>query len=377
LHQATTVPWVETAAATLVSRRCIRHSGKAGKVNGLSIFQTLYQTYHDQAVAIAAQQSGQFIQGMLATLRIAIQAWVLFLGAAMIMGRVDFGEAMSRLSRALVVVALMQPARYNEWIIQTFTVTLPDIVSTAIAGPNGATSLKGAQGFDGLANSVWNFVAQVKTQAVGIWYIAERAMIVVAGFCAAVMIFLTFVMWLAAMASIAFMAPLGALLAPGLLFRPTAIYFERWIGKLISLSLVATLAMMLAAFVVQADIKFVQGFGHPAAAAAANPNLETNAGALTFTGFDVPGGPPIPMGAAPTGGGSTVNVDMSIAILWNLVLAYALGVMLLGMVGKIAMGIGQSSGWSAGPAINSITTVASKGGQLAAAGISRGARAVR
>jgi len=63
--------------------------------------------------------------------------------------------------------------------------------------------------------------------------------------------------------------------------------------------------------------------------------------------------------------------------LWNLVLAYALGVMLLGMVGKIAMGIGQSSGWSAGPAINSITTVASKGGQLAAAGISRGARAVR
>jgi TrbL/VirB6 plasmid conjugal transfer protein len=337
-------------------------------MNGTTLFQTLYASYHDQAVLIAGQTSNQLLNSMLPTMRDLIGLFVVIAGAGAIMGRVDRGEAIARIVRVIIVASLMSTANWNTFVVQTATNIIPDQMSTAIAG-GGGVSLKGAAGFDGLANAVDNFEAQVQSQAVGWWRIAERIKITLAAWMAKFMIFLTFVVWLTAQASIAFLIPLGAILAPLALFRATEGYFARWIAKIVSLELVGVLSLMLASFVVQADAKMMQSIGHPVPASKANQSLEMNAGALSFTGFDIPGSGPLALGAPPpAGGGSTLNLDMSIAALWNLVLSYAFGSFLLLIITGIAMFIGSSHGFTATPVINMMIASAQRGGAMASRG---------
>jgi len=337
-------------------------------MNGTTLFQMLYSTYHDQAVQVAGQTSNQLLNSMLPTLRNLIGLAVFIFGAGMIMGRIDLGEGIARVVRVLIVVGLMSTANWNTYVVQMATNTIPDQMSTAIAG-GGGVSLKGAQGFDGLCNAIDNFEFQVQKQASSWWYFAERVKITLAAWFAKLMIFFTFLIWLTAQACIAFLIPLGALLAPLALFKATEGYFARWIAKIVSLELVGVLSLLLASFVVSADQKMMQAIGHPVPAAQSNPGLQMNAGLTQFTGFDIPGAPPMALGAAaPAGGGSTLNVDMSIAALWNLVLSYAFGAFLLFLVTGIAMFIGSTHGFTATPVINTVIAGAQGAGALAARG---------
>jgi len=341
-------------------------------MNGTSLYQVLYAQYHTQGVQLAAQQSHAFLTAMTSTVHAMVGLWVLLLGYGLIMGRVDMGEGFGRLIRALIVVALMTPAHFDT-LLQWITTDIPEQLSGAVVNGGGGAGVGGAAGFDGLSNYIDSFSARIYAQATGFLYIGDRVMTLIANFIAKSFIFITFCVWLAANSSLLFLAPLGALLAPGILFRATEGYFARWLGKCISLELVAVLALMLATFVVKSDGEFVQKLGNTAAASAATPTLSLNAGsAANFTGFDVPGGAPVALGAPqPGGGGSTLNVPMSIAALFNLALSFAVGAMLLVLLTGIALFIGGSHGFSAGPAINAVTTSAS----MAAAGTGRAAGA--
>lgn len=333
-------------------------------MNGTTLFQTLYATYHDHAVAVSGQQSGQILGAIIPWMHVALGIYVIVFGIGMMQGRVDGGEFMSRAARAIIVISLIRTANWNQFVVQFFTTTIPDGISNAVAG-GGGVSLQGAQGFDGLANAVDNFTAQVLAQVPHWYQIAKQLTVVLAGWFAKGMIFLTFVVWLTAQAGIAFLIPLGALLSPLALFRATEGYFARWIAQLVSLELVGALSLMLAAFVVQADTSLVKAIGHPVPAAAANQNLQLNGGDFLMTGMDVPGAPPAALGAAPPGNnGSTLNADMSIATLWNLGLSYAFGALLLIILTRIALHIGSSHGFTAAPAINAVIGVAQRGGAL-------------
>lgn len=344
-------------------------------MNGTTLYQVLYASYHTQGVQLAAQQSHALLAGITATVHAMAGLWVLILGYGLIMGRVDMGEGFGRLIRALIVVALMTPANYDNFIIKPMTTDIPEQLSGTVVNGGGGAGVGGAAAFDGLSNYVDNYTAQVTKQAAGFLWMIERGLIMLAGFAAKLMIFLTFVVWLAANSAIMFLVPLGALLAPGILFRATEGYFARWLGKCISLQLISVLALMLATFAVRADGEFVQKLGNPAQAAPANQQLTMNAGeAASFTGFDIPGGPPVALGGATGDPGGTMNISKSIAALWNLSLSFAIGAMMLGLLTGIALFIGGSHGFSAAPAIN--TVVGAAGRAVSGAGAVAG-RAVR
>jgi len=136
--------------------------------------------------------------------------------------------------------------------------------------------------------------------------------------------------------------------------------------------------LLLAAFVVRADGQMMQKIGSPAPAAQASQSLEMNAGGLAFTGFDIPGSGPLALGEAPpAAGGSTLNVNMSIAALWNIVLSYAFGLMLLFMTTAIALFIGHASGFTSAPAVNAVIAGAEKVARLGTATAGAAVRAAR
>lgn len=348
-------------------------------MNGTTLYQTLYDSYHTQGVQLAAQQSHAFLTAMTGTVHAMVGLWVLILGYGLIVGRVDFGEGFGRLIRVLIVVALMTPAHFDT-ITQWMTTDIPSQLSGAVVNGGGASGVGGAAGFDGLSNYLDNLSARIYAQTSGsLFHLADSIMTFVANFIAKSFIFITFCVWLAANSAILFLTPLGALLAPGILFKATEGYFARWLGKCISLQLVSVLALMLATFAVKADGQFVQKLGNPATAAAPSQTLTMNAGdALQFTGFDVPGGAPVALGAAqPNGGGSTLNIPMSIAALFNLALSFAIGAMLLVLLTGIALFIGGSHGFSAAPAINSVVYAAQKAAQGAGAAAGAAGRAIK
>lgn len=326
-------------------------------MGGVSVYQTLYEFFHDDAIAYVNTQSGQILAGMTFVLRWAMQVYVLVLGTSMLIGKVDFGEFMARIFKPIIVVALMQPGNWNVAIIEMFTRQIPEIYSGAIAGIQPG-SINAAAAWDGLSNFSWNVSAQALKQTVGITLLGERIMIYVATFFAQIAIFLCFLVWLLAQATLFFALPIGALLAPGILFRTTEVYFARWIGKCVGLSITSAVALLLAAYIVKADAQFSQKLGHLPPAATASQGFSLNAGGSeigTFTAFNTPDVQPQAMGQTPMPeGGGTINTIGAVSVLLQLVLAYSIGVFILASVSVIGMQIGNSSGFSAAPVINAI-----------------------
>jgi len=68
---------------------------------------------------------------------------------------------------------------------------------------------------------------------------------------------------------------------------------------------------------------------------------------------------------------------MSIAALWNIVLSYAFGLMLLFMTTAIALFIGHASGFTSAPAVNAVIAGAEKVARLGTATAGAAVRAAR
>lgn len=315
-------------------------------MGGSTVAQFLFDAYHTNLAQAVTSTLRQILGAVAATVQGALMIYIIILGKNLAFNSMSANQGMTRIMRAVIVMALMTAANYQTYIATPITTTVPDFISNAVTGNQ---TLTGAQGWDALLNQIHNAAAQIRAQTVGISYIADRVIVWIIEKWAEITILCCFFIWLLAMAAVDFLMPLGAFVIPFYLFDATRSFTERWIGKIIALFLVMAVNMMLGQVVVFQDAQYLQKFAQNIAARPANNGFNLNPN-LEGPGLFEPTTPGQPAG-------QTVNVDSAIDTLGNALLVFLFGLFLMAIISGIALYIGGASGFSVAPVINTATSI--------------------
>ena len=329
-----------------------------GIIGGSQVFQALWGTYSGVATTVTGQLVNDVLPIAATFVLGGIQLVTIIAGANLMYGRLDQGEAVKRIVTCIIVSALMTPALFNQFVVQTLTQDIPNQISSAVGG---AAGLQGAQGFDALLNQITQFAATAGAQMIGITYIGDRVVLGIAEIFAKGFLAICFAIWAIAALSVDFIVPLLAILAPTFLFNATRAWGERAIGRVVGLLLVQMIALMVGSVIVKAEGQFMQQFATTVASPPPDQGFSMNGGGdVAFTGFSEVGAVGGPGTTPQAAGANTINTEAAIESMIGMVLSLLFGVFLLGQVTRTAYGIAASSGFSAAPVVNSITNAVTR-----------------
>ncbi|MBB5695996.1 TrbL/VirB6 plasmid conjugal transfer protein [Roseomonas rosea] len=168
--------------------------------------------------------------------RAAATLFILISGWLVLTGRMDKSVLAGRVLRIMAVAALLTSAgTFNTYVRDLFLTDIPSTVGSALTG--GTTYAPAAQ-FDALWGATQRIAATMLAEATGWTQFGERLVIralMVISFVALVVIFL---MWIVARVVMGFVIALGPFLIGLALFDATRPFVDRWVGKLVSLTLV-------------------------------------------------------------------------------------------------------------------------------------------
>lgn len=176
--------------------------------------------------------------------RAAATLFILISGWLVLTGRMDKNVLAGRVLRIMAVAALLtSAATFNTYVRDLFLQDIPNTVGSALTG--GTVYAPAAQ-FDALWAATQRMAATVLAQANGYTQLGERLAIrffMALSFIALVIIFL---MWVIARVVMGFVIALGPFLIGLYLFDATRPFVDRWVGKLVSLTLVqVSISVML------------------------------------------------------------------------------------------------------------------------------------
>lgn len=314
-------------------------------MGGSTLMQFLFNAYSQNLAQAATAEATRVLGVIAATAQGCVMLYVLIAGKRLMTGGMSLDEGMTRLVRAIIVVALLSAANFQTFVATPVTQTIPQFINEIVTGQQG---LAGAQSWDAIENQVNHFAAQIDTQAVGISYIAERILVGIIGLSCTVVLVLCFFVWSLAAAAADLLVPIFAVTLPFYLFDATRGFAERTLYKMASLFLVMLITLTLGQIVVFQDAQFLTKFGNNVAAAPAAP------------GFNMlPDNDNIGIGPTTAGAtaGATLNVTSSISTFWNCLGVFAYGLFLLMICAGMALYIGGSSGFSSAPASRAIMSI--------------------
>jgi type IV secretion system protein VirB6 len=209
--------------------------------------------------------------------RAAATLFILISGWLVLTGRMDKSVLAGRVLRIMAVAALLTSAgTFNTYVRDLFLDEIPSTVGAALTG--GTTYAPAAQ-FDALWNATQRIAATMLAEATGWTQFGERLVIralMLISFVALVVIFL---MWVIARVVMGMVIALGPFLIGLYLFDATRPFVDRWVGKLVSLTLVqVSIGVMLQLL--------MTGFNSYVRTAQANPggSLDEKMGALLQVG---------------------------------------------------------------------------------------------
>lgn len=169
-------------------------------------------------------------------IRAAATLFILITGWLVLTGRLDKSVLAGRVLRIMAVAALLtSAATFNTYVRNLFLTDIPSSIGSALTG--GTTYAPAAQ-FDALWNATQRMAATVLAEATGYTQFGERIVIrllMAVSFVALVVIFL---MWVVVRVVMGMVIALGPFLIGLWLFDATRPYVQRWVGKLVSLTLV-------------------------------------------------------------------------------------------------------------------------------------------
>ncbi|MFC7693999.1 type IV secretion system protein [Paeniroseomonas aquatica] len=168
--------------------------------------------------------------------RAAATLFILISGWLVLTGRMDKNVLAGRVLRIMAVAALLTSTSvFNTYVRDLFLQDIPNTVGAALTGGN--TFAPAAQ-FDALWAATQRMAATVLAEANGYTQLGERIIIRLfmgLSFMALVIIFL---MWVIARVVMGMVIALGPFLIGLALFDATRLFVDRWVGKLVSLTLV-------------------------------------------------------------------------------------------------------------------------------------------
>jgi type IV secretion system protein VirB6 len=168
--------------------------------------------------------------------RAAATLFILISGWLVLTGRMDKNVLAGRVLRIMAVAALLTSAgTFNTYVRDLFLQDIPNTVGAALTG--GTTYSPAAQ-FDALWNATQRMAATVLSEASGYTQLGERLAIRIFMGISFVALVVIFLMWVIARVVMGMVIALGPFLIGLWLFDATRPYVQRWIGKLVSLTLV-------------------------------------------------------------------------------------------------------------------------------------------
>jgi type IV secretion system protein VirB6 len=173
-----------------------------------------------------------------ATLFILISAWLV------LTGRMDKSVLAGRVVRIMAVAALLTSAgTFNTYVRDVFLTEIPSTIGSALTG--SAVYDPAAQ-FDALWNATQRIAATVLAEATGWTQVGERIAIRILMGVSFVALVVSFLMWVIARVVMGMVIALGPFLIGLYLFDATRPFVDRWVGKLVSLTLVqVSISVML------------------------------------------------------------------------------------------------------------------------------------
>jgi hypothetical protein len=176
--------------------------------------------------------------------RTAATLFILISGWLVLTGRLDKSVLAGRVVRIMAVASLLTSAgTFNTYVRDLFLQDIPSSIGSALTG--GTTYAPAAQ-FDALWNATQRMAATVLGEATGYAQIGERIAIRLLMAVSFVGLIVIFLMWVIARVVMGMVIALGPFLIGLYLFDATRPFVDRWVGKLVSLTLVqVSISVML------------------------------------------------------------------------------------------------------------------------------------
>ncbi|MDN3563385.1 type IV secretion system protein [Paeniroseomonas aquatica] len=201
-----------------------------------SFFQNISDVFDTNLLASISSVITSGLAWARPQVRAAATLFILISGWLVLTGRMDKNVLAGRVLRIMAVAALLtSTSMFNTYVRDLFLQDIPNTVGAALTG--GTTYAPAAQ-FDALWAATQRMAATVLAEANGYTQLGERIVIRLfmgLSFMALVIIFL---MWVIARVVMGMVIALGPFLIGLALFDATRPFVDRWVGKLVSLTLV-------------------------------------------------------------------------------------------------------------------------------------------
>ncbi len=204
---------------------------------------TPFQTYGNDFSAAFSGGTADVISNALNAVKAPystlIVIWVFVTGVLVMRGQMDARSGVTRIIRvALVSAFILEAGIYNHYISDLFGTGLPNWVATSVsAAPSNTTT---PQLFDQIWSTILNQAAAISAQLN--WYQiideVELGIIIIA---TGVILVLAFSIYIVSLVMMDVVLAIGPFVIGGFLFAATSNIAERWIGKLIGLSVLTLL----------------------------------------------------------------------------------------------------------------------------------------
>lgn len=264
-------------------------------VDTFSGFATQYASIFSTGTANAAQSGLSAVSGPLTAV---VVIWIIVQGILVMRGDISARSGITKILRVVLVVSLLTSFSYfSTYIVDLFQNTLPNWAAGAITGSSGASTTPG------MFDKVWNGsmaiakAADAQLTPFNISGAVELALLEGGiGLC----LIIAFAVYEIGQIMLGVVIAVGPFVLAGYLFDATRGVAERWLGKLIGLSILTLLIAIALTIILQGDVTYI----HTAAAQGA------------------------------------LDVETSIAVLMQATLFYALGAVIIVLLPSIAAYIG-------------------------------------
>jgi type IV secretion system protein VirB6 len=207
-----------------------------------TVFADLYNGFAGTLINGSTAAADALLGAVAPELAAALSLFVIANGTLVFLQRLPWNTAILNCLRAMFVAHLLTVGLYNQYVQTMFLTTIPNWIVGATNG--GANGLNVAEQFDKLRSAVDH-------QAGVLWaatdseswgrMIADRLSITLAAQWDVVGLWAAFLIDFIAECLMAVVAPIGAVVMLAYLFGATRHWAERWIGKLVALSLLELL----------------------------------------------------------------------------------------------------------------------------------------
>jgi type IV secretion system protein VirB6 len=265
-------------------------------VDTFSDFATQYASIFSAGTANAVQSGLSAISGPLMAV---VVLWIIVQGILVMRGDVSARSGITKIVRVVLVVSLLSSFSYfSTYVVDLFQTTLPNWAANSITGTTGPGT-----GAPGLFDKVWNesmAIAKAADAQLSMWDVTAGVELDLLEVGIGLCLIIAFAVYEIGQIMLGVVIAVGPFVIAGYLFDATRGIAERWLGKMIGLSILTLLIAIALNIILQGDATYITT-------------------------------------AAATG---ALDVQTSLAILMQATLFYALGAVIIVLLPSIAAYIG-------------------------------------